>query len=81
MRSVVTTSSGEDGRRLEASNDQVDAKRQLPRYLGDRREKMPPFGLLVGANSTAVPEARIRGPPISPSMAMRRGTRPDRYIR
>ena len=32
-------------------------------------------------NSTAVPDAMISGPPIRPSIAIRRGTRPDRYIR
>ena len=32
-------------------------------------------------NNTAIPEAHSSGPPTSPSMAKRRGTRPDRYIR
>ena len=32
-------------------------------------------------NNTATPEMQISGPPMSPSMAMRRGTRPERYIR
>ena len=38
--------------------------------------------VLVIANiATAVDEAKISGPPTRPSMAIRRGTRPDRYIR
>jgi len=37
--------------------------------------------LLRSVEGTAVPEAMISGPPISPSIAMPRGTRPDRYIR
>ena len=32
-------------------------------------------------NRTAIPEAHTSGPPTSPSTAMRRGTRRDRYIR
>jgi hypothetical protein len=30
---------------------------------------------------TAAPEAMIRGPPMSPSKAILRGTKPERYIR
>jgi hypothetical protein len=31
-------------------------------------------------NRMAIPEAHNIGPPTSPSMARRRGTKPDRYI-
>ena len=33
------------------------------------------------SNITAIPERQINGPPTSPSMAMRRGTSSDWYIR
>jgi hypothetical protein len=33
------------------------------------------------SNSTAIPDRMISGLPISPSIAMPRGTGPDRYIR
>ena len=43
-----------------------------------------PAGDLVGREGyirRAVAEAKARVPPMSPSTAMGRGTRPDRYIR
>ena len=35
----------------------------------------------VTSNMMAIPDAMISGPPMSPSIAIPRGTRPDRYIR
>ena len=35
----------------------------------------------VTSNMTAFADAMNRGPPMSPSIAMPRGTKPDRYIR
>ena len=49
--------------------------------LKRRTLTMANSGLPYTLNSTPVPEAMISGPPISPSIARRRGTSPDRYIR
>ena len=36
---------------------------------------------LKAPNRIAIPETKIRGPPMRPSIAMPRGTRPDLYIK
>ena len=73
--------SGEDGRRLEALDDEVDAQRQLPEELRDRRDALDRAAGSMAPNRTATPEAQISGPPTRPSTAMPRGTSPERDIR
>ena len=34
----------------------------------------------ITSKRTSIPVAMMSGPPMSPSIAMRRGTRPERYI-
>jgi hypothetical protein len=70
-----------DRGRIESFDDEPDAKRQLPHELRGCRNPwtVPPSSRTP--SKTRIPVAHIRGPPTSPSMARRRGTRPDRYIR
>src|SRR4029450_9801681 len=80
---------------LEALDRQVDAERQLPDELRGGREGLQrrvrlddaeqrggPGGAEHGGGGSpaAAPPARSTGPATTPSMAMPRGTRPDRYI-
>ena len=71
----------EHGRRQEALEGEPEAERQLPENSGIVAMlcSVPPGWST--SNITAIPERQINGPPTSPSMAMRRGTSSDWYIR
>ena len=68
--------------RPEALHGAVDAERQLPEDLRDRREALQGAAAASATpNMTSVPETMMSGPPTRPSIAIFRGTRPELYIR
>jgi hypothetical protein len=52
----------EDGRRLESPDQRVDAKRELPNDLGDRRDALHGAACVVEIDSTPVPARVWSGP-------------------
>jgi hypothetical protein len=65
----------------ESQNGRVDPQQQLPQELGGYEKTHTAPVCSQKLKSTPRFPTRSSGPPIRPSQVMRRGTRPDVYIR